>query len=279
MVRKGYILLAMGLLCLAMTGTALAEQVEEKSFPLTQDGFVSVKNVAGMIEIHGWDQGQVKMMATRKGPEADKITIEIDAQEDCLKIDTHWPTFIWRSWVNYELWVPSGATIRAESVSGDIRIKGQHNYVRAHTTSGDIELIGIWGEIDVDTTSGDIYTERSKEDIIVHSVSGDVKILEARGAVQIIRTTSGRIWVELEEIDDAVSEMSFKSVSGTINLFLPPDTAANIHMSTTSGEISSDFPITIEETVSKLELRGTIAGGGTLIKLKTTSGDISLRKL
>jgi len=271
----------MGILCLALVGTALAKEIEERSFSMSSEGSVSVKNVAGSIAIQGWEQEKVKMIATREGPEADKIAIEIDVKKESLRINTRYPMFpgIKRSWIDYELWVLSGATVRAESVSGDIRIEGQRSDVRTETTSGDIELIDIAGDLDVRTISGDIYTKGSEGMIIVHSTSGKVKILEARGQVPTIETVSGDIWVELESIDDAASRMNFKSVSGTINLFLPPDTAASIDMSTVSGKLSSDLPILIKESLSTRELRGTIGEGGPLIKLKTISGDISLRKL
>jgi len=339
MVKRSSVVLVVGLLCLALAITASAAQVEERTFPLKADGSVSVENSAGNTIIHAWAEEQVKMIATRKGSGADKIEIIIDAGEDRLKIETEYPRFSWfqRARVNYELWVPQGATVRAVSTSGDLYIEEQHNDVRAQTTSGDIELIGIWGEIDVGATSGSIRTENSKGDISARSSSGsirilgveaaeqpndirvhassgdivlkniegdievetssgdidtenlegnisarassgDIKILELRGGVRTIRTSSGDIWVELEEIDKAISEMSFQSTSGDISLFVPSDIGVEVDIRTTSGRISTDLAITVEGTMGRNELQGTIGGGGIFIKLKATSGDVSLRK-
>lgn len=281
MVKRSSVVLVVGLLYLAVAVTASAAQVEERTFPLKADGSVSVENSAGNTIIHAWAEEQVKMIATRKGSGADKIEIVIDAQEDRLKIETEYPRFSWfqRARVNYELWVPQGATVRAVSTSGDLYIEEQHNDVRAQTTSGDVELIGIWGEIDVGATSGSIRTENSKGTITARASSGDIKILELRGGVRTIRTSSGDIWVELEEIDKAISEMSFQSTSGGISLSVPSDIGADVDIRTTSGRISTDLAITVEGTMGRNELQGTIGGGGIFIKLKATSGDVSLRKV
>ncbi|GAG71531.1 unnamed protein product, partial [marine sediment metagenome] len=121
--------------------------------------------------------------------------------------------------------------------------------------------------------------EKLEGTITARASSGDIKILELRGGVRTIRTSSGDIWVELEEIDKAISEMSFQSTSGNISLFVPSDIGADVDIRTTSGRISTDLAITVEGTMGKNELQGTIGGGGIFIKLKATSGDVSLRKV
>lgn len=301
MTKRSCVLLVTGLLCLVLAGAALAarvEQVEERYFPLTEDGSVSLKNVAGKILIHAWQKEEVKMMATKSAralreKEAEefleRIEIDVTAREDCLEIVTRYPISSWWSGlkslsysagVDYELWVPRGAAVRTESTSGDIRIEERYNCVQAHTVSGDIELTSIWGDIDIGTTSGNIHTENTKGTIIARSISGDIKILGAKGAARTMKTVSGDIFVELEEIDEAASQMNFKSIFGDIEFFLPPDAQADIDVGTVSGKISTDFEITIRGTIEiGRELQVTIGGGSVSIELKTTSGDITLKKL
>lgn len=340
MVKRSLVIVLVGLVCVALGATASLAQVEERTFSLKADGLVSVENSAGNTTIHAWEKEEVRMVATRKGRGSDKIVIIIDASEDHLKIETEYPRFSWfqRARVNYELWVPEGATVKAESSSGDLRIEGQRSDVRAQASSGDIELKDIWGEIDVSASSGSIRTEDSKgdisartssgtirilgveeserpNDIRVHASSGSVtlkdivgdidaetssgkidaenvegiitarassgsiKILEARGGVKTLRTSSGEIWVELEEIYEGILEMSFQSTSGDINLSIPSDTGADIDISTTSGRITTDFAVTVEGTMERNEFRGAIGEGGIFIKLRATSGDVTLGKM
>lgn len=301
MIKRGFIVLVMGLFCFALTSSAVAAQVkkvEEKSFPLTQEGSVSVENVAGNILIHSWDKEQVKMIATKSvgtvwEEQAEKllddIEIEIITKKSQLSINTRYPISSWWNQItslssapriDYELWVPLNATVQIKSVSGNIQIKEKNNDIKVETVSGDIELSDIWGNIEVSTISGDINIQNSEGTIMAKSVSGDIKIIETKGAVSSINTTSGDIWVELEEIDNTSSGMNFSSISGDIDLFLPESIEADIDIQTVSGKISTDFKIAVQETLGKRgKVQGTIGAGGVRIKFKTTSGDISLRPL
>lgn len=332
--------LVVGLICLVLVMGASAAEVEEQTFALTADGSVSLDNSAGETIIHAWNKEEVRMITTRKGSGADRIEIIIDSGEDYLKIETEYPIFSWfqRPRVNYELWVPEGATLRITASSGNINIEGQRSDVRANASSGDIELADVWGAIDAATSSGSIRAEDSKGDIIARSSSGsirilgveavegefndirvhassgsivlkdieanidaetssgnisidnsqgnisascssgDIKILGAQGAVESIRTSSGRIYVEFEEVDEDASQMSLQSSSGDISLFLPADIDAEVDIRTNSGRISTDFRITVEG-FEKNELQGTIGAGGILIRLRAISGDVSLRRL
>ena len=311
--KKILFFMASILFSVALTSTALAarvEEVEERSFPLAKEGLVSVKNVAGDILMHAWDEEKVKMVASKSATSLsakraqellEAIEIEITAKEDRLDIVTEFPW--WKRLspsssvrVDYELWIPLAAEARAQSVSGSIQVAERNNDVWAKTVSGAIQLGNIQGDVEAKTVSGEIQIEQVQGDLAVgttsgrvalkeiegiieaHTISGRVKILNSSGAAKSVRTTSGDIWVELEEIEKTAPGMLLSSTSGDVSLFLPEDISADIEANTTSGRISSEFRILIEGELGKRTIRGTIGEGGIKIRLKTTSGDISLRK-
>ena len=105
-----------------------------------------------------------------------------------------------------------------------------------------------------------------------------MKISDSKGAAKSVRTTSGDIWVELEEVTETVSRMLLTSTSGDVTLLLPEGVSADVDAQTTSGRISSEFKILVEGEIGKRRLQGIIGEGGIRITLKTTSGDISLGK-
>ena len=290
---------------------AQVQEVEEKSFPLVEEGSVSVKNVAGEILIHAWDEEEVKMVATkwaralteRRAEELlEAIEINITVREDSLEINTEFPW--WKKLdptssvrVDYELWVPLSAEVSAQSVSGSIQVVERENDVWAKTISGTLKIEGIVGDVEAkttsgaievrdvegesilaDSTSGKVTLEEIEGIIEAHSVSGRVKIEDSKGAAKSVRTTSSGIWVELKEITEAVSTMLLTSISGDVTLLLPQDISADIEAKTTSGRIRSEFKVMVESEIEKRSLRGTIGEGGIKITLKTISGDISLEK-
>jgi len=299
---------------IAFVSASFAAQVQEEmeqTFPLAEEGSVSVENVAGEILIHAWDEDEVKMVATkwvraftkkRAQELLEVIEINITANEDQIDIDTEFPW--WNQLdptssarVDYELWVPPSAQVSAQSVSGSIQVVERENDVWAKTTSGTLEIEGIVGNVEAKTTSGAIEVRDVEGESIVadstsgkvtldkvegiieaHSVSGRVNIEDSKGAAKSVRTTSGGIWVELKEVTETVSRMLLTSTSGDVTLLLPKDISADIDVQTTSGRIRSEFKILVEGEIEKRSLRGTIGEGGIKITLKTTSGDISLEK-
>lgn len=312
--KKYGVLMASILFLMAFASVSFAAQVQEEveeTFSLAEEGSVSVKNVAGEILIHAWDEEKVQIVATKwarastmKRAEEllQAIEIDITAKDDSLDIDTDFPW--WNRLdptssvkVDYELWVPLSAEVSAQSVGGSIQIVERENDVWAKTISGSLKIEGVVGDVQAKTTSGAIEIRDVEGESIVadstsgkvtleevegiieaHSVSGRVKIEEGKGAAKSIRTTSGSIWVELKDVTGPVSKMLLTSVSGDVTLLLPKDISADVDAKTTSGRIRSEFKITVESEIEKRSLKGTIGAGGITITLKTTSGDISLEK-
>ena len=312
--KKYGVFLASILFLAALASTSFAAEVKEEvkeTFSLVKDGSVSVENVAGEITVHAWNENKVQMIATKCARAFTKdraeelleaIEINIIAEADSLDIDTHFPW--WEKLnphssveVDYELWVPLSAEVIAESVSGSIEVVERENDIWARTVSGTVEIRGIVGDVEAKTTSGAIEIRAAQgesiladstsgevrlEEVVgiveVRSVSGRVRIADSKGAAKSVRTTSGDIWVELKELDEAVSSMLFTSVSGDVTLLLPQGTSADIEARTTSGQIRSEFAVTVEGEMKTRTLRGTIGEGGVKVTFKTVSGNITLEE-
>jgi hypothetical protein len=73
-------------------------------------------------------------------------------------------------------------------------------------------------------------------------------------------------------------------VSGSITLELPEALNTDVSVSTLSGDLESDWPITTRGSSdrhrwSPRRIRGTIGSGGRQLSLATVSGQIELRKI
>jgi DUF4097 and DUF4098 domain-containing protein YvlB len=72
-------------------------------------------------------------------------------------------------------------------------------------------------------------------------------------------------------------DLRFTSVSGNVDLRLPRSLDADITLKTVSGELESDFQLTLEGRMSRRSLSGRIGRGGRALQLTTVSGDVRLR--
>ena len=76
------------------------------------------------------------------------------------------------------------------------------------------------------------------------------------------------------------SACSLRTSGGTITCTLIPDVAVDLEAKTSGGRVSTDFVVEpdIQGKISKSRLEGSINGGGPLLKLRTSGGNIHLQK-
>jgi len=139
---------------------------------------------------------------------------------------------------------------------------------------GAVVVEGVSGEIDINNINGPVTLRNVSGNTLVHTVNGDIEAALARVA--------------------ADKPLSFSSMTGDIDVTLPPDTKASVKMKTDQGEIYTDFDIDMSRQPTRTEagkteegryritfdksLVGIINGGGREISFNTFSGDIFIRK-
>jgi hypothetical protein len=124
------------------------------------------------------------------------------------------------------------------------------------------------------TVNGRINARDLDGRVALNTVNGDVEINTASYAS--VKTVNGSITARLGRADwqDA---LEMKTVNGSITLHLPGNIATDVSAKTVSGQILSDFPITIRQA-GKRNLKGTIGGGGgRALSLETVNGTITLK--
>ena len=231
-----------------LTVTAAETETIDRSFDFTFDGTVTLKNVNGNVEIHGWDEARVRVVAVKKArgsnahEKLERNRVSITATTDRIDIATEITRS--RGWnnnvsVNYELWVPRTLNLSAKTTNGNVRIET------------------LDGEINLRSTNGNL---------IASEVGGRIN-----GA-----TTNGGITVDMESYMGG--DMEFRTTNGSIKVTAPASMAADISARTTNGSIRTDFPVEINGKVSRRVLQGRINGGGDTVSLKTTNGSIKLNE-
>jgi DUF4097 and DUF4098 domain-containing protein YvlB len=311
MKRTGWIAISLLLVFSLAAAKEKYEEKFEKTVALAKDGKVDISNISGDITVLSWNQDQVKIEALKISEASSlekakentaKVTIEVVPEGSLLRIETKYPKSD-KFWggdsvnvsVNYKLWIPEKAALKATNISGDISAEAIGGAVALKAVSGDIHLTKAAGGADCNTVSGDVTVAEVTGSAFLKSVSGDVKASGVKGSVEA-ESVSGDIG--LTEVSEAstvrvkalsgevlyrggVSKQgnySLKSHSGTVTLYIPADSAFDLEAETFSGEIQSDFEIKVMGKVSPKELSGSVNGGGAVLKVSSFSGDIKLKK-
>ena len=196
--------------------------------------------------------------------------------------------------VDYEITVPSDTTIRSHSGSGNQTIEGTNGNADLESGSGDMKLSRLTGEIRLRTGSGDVRAreisgpvrgsagsgnieleETAHGDIDLHTGSGNIT---ARGIQGAFRGDAGSGDITAE--GTMVGTWEIRTGSGNVHIRLPADAAFDANLSTGSGTLSVDAPLTMtvqgRVQESHKSVMGKVRGGGPLLTLRTGSGDIHI---
>ena len=216
---------------------------------------VAVENVAGKIEIQGWDRNEVHLTG-KLGDSVDEL--EISATDSVLQI-----TVINRNERDIDetvlkLKVPEGANIDASAVSADIEISGLNNEKLTGTSvSGDVEVQAKSQWVSLESVSGDVGFRGQTARVSAESVSGDIELSGISGDVDAT-TVSGDMALEAGMLDSgkletvsgdiristelsASGKLSAESMSGDVTVSLPASQAGLFRAQSFSGRISTDF--------------------------------------
>jgi len=252
-------LAAMAFVVATSVSAATRTETIDRTFDVRPGAAVKLSNVNGRITISAWDQPRVKVVAVKK-VEADsdeiqqamnELRVDIQPRDGGLVIDTRYPrendggSFLaWifgdhiEAQVTYELTVPRAMNVDVSNTNGAIHLSGVTGTHELETTNGKIDVARCAGSLDASTTNGAIHAELTK----VHK---------------------GR-------------PMRFETTNGRIELELPADLAVDLDASTTNGNIDSELPVSTTR-IDRNSLRGSINGGGTSLRMRTTNGGITLR--
>ncbi|MBS1904395.1 MAG: DUF4097 family beta strand repeat protein [Bacteroidetes bacterium] len=141
------------------------------------------------------------------------------------------------------------------------------------TSSGDIRALNMTGDMNLNTTSGNI-TASTTGRIVANASSGDVTATCGRGAS--LDLSSG-------DVDLAVTSKDFDGVevstsSGDVTVRLADGAPVTLDLSTSSGDITVNYSGTSSSSYSG-DLRMDINGGGKIVHLETSSGNIKVLTL
>jgi DUF4097 and DUF4098 domain-containing protein YvlB len=198
-----------------------------------------------------------------------------------------------------EVTVPTGTRVIGASVSGTVRVRGVNGEIEAKSVSGDVEVEGATRRAVLQSVSGDVSGRSLQGEVRAQSVSGDVELQSVTGPVDA-ESVSGDVTlrgmrsdrVEVETVSGEVlydgsfardGRYDFKSHSGDVRLVMPADVSASLEARTFSGEIDSDFTMTLRPGSESGGHRNrrmsfTLGEGGARITAETFSGTINLQR-
>ncbi len=163
--------------------------------------------------------------------------------------------------------------VAADTASGDIAVEGVLGSVSVGTASGDIEAVRLSGAtFRASTQSGDVrLSDGTVPTVNVETVSGDLFLSHLAGRTARARTVSGDITATEVSFE---SEASFDTVSGTLE-FAPksPLKSTTVKLAAVSGDIEARLPRDTDATLDLSSKGGDVEA--TLYPAPASEGGVS----
>jgi DUF4097 and DUF4098 domain-containing protein YvlB len=158
------------------------------------------------------------------------------------------------------------------TVSGDVHVDGVSGALRVQTTSGDIRISGGADSLSLSTVSGDVEADAAPRGVRAETTSGDI-VLEAVAQTVHVGTSSGDVRVGLRV---PLLSADIASVSGNLTVALADRLGCALDVKTSNGTLDADVPLEMR-TISRRAIAGSVRDGTAPVRLRTASGDITIR--
>ena len=261
---------------------------------------LSVETFNGGIEISTWDRNTVDITGTRHASSEEMlkdIKLDIQSSGNALAVRAVRPSMSHGSMgVRMTLHVPRQVELeRIVTSNGGVRINGVQGGAHVKTSNGAIHVESLSGNLDAQTSNGGIAVDHVGGGAVLRTSNGRIEGEGVAGAVEA-NTSNGGIHlqlapggvngplhfttsnggIEVTVLSHLTGELRARSSNGGITLHLPADVNAHVHASTSNSEVTTDFNINGQVTMTKHSMEGNLGSGGPTIDISNSNGAIRI---
>jgi len=261
----------------------------------TRGGAINVNNVAGKVDTATLG-GNIRLSGVG-GPTLARTSggsIDVGEAGGELRLETSGGSISVGSATGHVLARTAGGSVKLgsapnavlETAGGNIQVDKCSGELKASTAGGNLNIGQVEGPATLETSGGSIHLGSAKGVVKATTSGGGIHLNHlAYGAVA--RTAAGPITTEFVAQKGNFSDSVLETSVGDVVVYLPSDLAVTVKATIENAAghtIRSDFP---EVKVNKnggdygpaeVYGQGAINGGGPLLKISTTSGNIELRR-
>lgn len=178
-----------------------------------------------------------------------------------------------------------GRDIELENVAGQVTVNGSYSGetvlrriarpVRFDSSVTNLRFASVPGELRLSlnqltaqNATGPVEVRTKSKDVELADIAGEIKVTTTRGDVSLRHSAAPKAPIEVDV------------TSGNIDVALPPAAGVDLRAETERGAVMNDYnPALKEEIRDNGALLAGKTGAGPVVRLKTTRGEVSIRKI
>lgn len=267
--------------------------LREKSFQVKDWQNIYVNTSGADVKVESWDKQEVYLKIFGNHRAENKMKFGIEQEGEVVKViaKKRGSFFNWFGdgiSVRIEAYVPKNFNAHVATSGGDISVANLAGGFKLDTSGGDVTLNNTNGKLKAETSGGDIALTKHKGEMELSTSGGDILCKEVNGNLRA-ETSGGDINIDLSDgkllaetsggditinYNGANKGIDASTSGGDIYITIPANFKAKAHLETSGGEITNNFSNSKSLRVKRSEVDAEFNGGGEMLKLETTGGDI-----
>jgi hypothetical protein len=248
---------------------------------------LSVSNFAGEVQIRGWDRDAVRVQAFHNlrtrvtiKPGAGGVSVSASGTPAAVDYEISVPAWMPVKIEGTYIYIAvegTNADVAAETVRGDISVKGGATLVSAKSIEGEVILEGVRGKINANSTNQGITVNGATGEIIAETVNGHITLNNIESSSVEVASVNGNI--KYDGAAAANGRYRFSTHNGSISIGVPETGSAAFIVRTYNGNVRTDLPLQGGGEVRRGQrLTYTLGSGSAEFEVESFGGTIQLRR-
>jgi hypothetical protein len=246
---------------------------------------LSVNNFAGEVQIRTWDRDSVRVQAfhsrrssvtVKPGSGVLAVTSSGMSVDYDISVPAWMPVKIEGTYL-YVAVEGTQADVTAETVRGDISIKGGTSVVTAKSVEGEIILEGVRGKVNANSINQGVTVDGASGELSVETVNGPITLTNIESSNVDVSSVNGNLKYDGNAAPNG--RYRFTTHNGNISVGIPENGSAAFIVRTYNGSVRSDLQLQGGgEARRGQRITYTLGSGSAEFELESFGGTIQLRR-
>ena len=280
-----------------LLGQAARADEIEKSAQADPRGEVVISNVAGEVQVTGWDRNEVHVKADLSDDDQ-RLEFRTSGARTTIEVVLPRGGRSYQGSTDLVVQVPRNSSLTMTTVSADQTIKDVRGVQRLQAVSGtiqtelwneDMEIKNVSGEVSIrghngkgtlraTSVSGGLRLDDIGSEMELNTVTGDMTVRVSELSKARIRTTNGNVELRAAKVTDDL-RIDAEGINGDLRFRFPRTLDAEFDISTFNGDIDNCFgpkPHRTSEYGPGNALRFKEGNGDGRVRIKALNGTVEI---